>query len=116
MKELQRCKPVYEELPGWSEDITNCKSLSDLPENARNYVRRVSELVGVRISTFSVGPGPHPNQRLRKRLVTNLNLSQYNHQSRYRAMRRYLLFLSKEENSLTVASHKKTLQTLRAKG
>ncbi|MCJ0572979.1 adenylosuccinate synthase [Enterococcus cecorum] len=56
LKELQRCKPVYEELPGWSEDITNCKSLSDLPENARNYVRRVSELVGVRISTFSVGP------------------------------------------------------------
>jgi adenylosuccinate synthase len=56
LKELQRCKPVYEELPGWSEDITSCKTLADLPENARNYVRRVSELVGVRISTFSVGP------------------------------------------------------------
>ena len=54
--ELNRCKPVYEELPGWSEDITGCRTLADLPENARNYVRRVSELVGVRISTFSVGP------------------------------------------------------------
>ena len=45
LKELNRCKPVYEELPGWSEDITGCRDLADLPENARNYVRRVSELV-----------------------------------------------------------------------
>ncbi len=54
--ELGQCKPVYEELPGWEEDITGCRTLEELPENARNYVRRVSELVGVRISTFSVGP------------------------------------------------------------
>ena len=56
LKQLKRCKPIYEELPGWSEDITGCRSLDELPENARNYVRRVGELVGVRISTFSVGP------------------------------------------------------------
>ena len=56
LKELSRCKPIYEELPGWSEDITGCKTLAELPENARNYVHRISELVGVRISTFSVGP------------------------------------------------------------
>ncbi|AYW47677.1 adenylosuccinate synthase [Tetragenococcus osmophilus] len=56
LKELNHCKPVYEELPGWSEDVTQCKTLEDLPENARNYIRRISELVGVRISTFSVGP------------------------------------------------------------
>lgn len=56
LKELGRCKPVYEELPGWTEDITGCKTLADLPENARNYVHRISELVNVRISTFSVGP------------------------------------------------------------
>lgn len=56
LKELARCKPIFEELPGWEEDITDCKSLADLPENARNYVHRVSELVGVRVSTFSVGP------------------------------------------------------------
>lgn len=54
--ELGQCEPVYEELPGWNEDITGCRSLEELPENARNYVRRISELVGVRISTFSVGP------------------------------------------------------------
>lgn len=57
LKELAECTPVYEELPGWNEDITNCRSLEELPENARNYVNRISELVGVRISTFSVGPG-----------------------------------------------------------
>lgn len=56
LEQLKRCKPIYEELPGWEEDITGCHSLDGLPENARNYVRRVGELVGVRISTFSVGP------------------------------------------------------------
>ncbi len=54
--ELGQCTPIYEELPGWMEDITGCRTLEELPENARNYVRRISELVGVRISTFSVGP------------------------------------------------------------
>lgn len=57
LEQLKRCEPIYEELPGWEEDITGCRSLDELPENARNYVRRVGELVGVRISTFSVGPG-----------------------------------------------------------
>ena len=54
--ELGQCEPVYEELPGWSEDITGCRILEELPIEAQNYVRRVSELVGVKISTFSVGP------------------------------------------------------------
>ena len=56
LKLLSSCTPVYEELPGWTEDITNCKRLEDLPTNAQNYVRRISELVGVKISTLSVGP------------------------------------------------------------
>jgi adenylosuccinate synthase len=56
LKELAECTPIYEELPGWSEDVTGCKTLEELPENARNYIRRVGELTGVRISTFSVGP------------------------------------------------------------
>ena len=54
--ELGQCEPVYEELPGWSEDITGCRTLEELPIEAQNDVRRVSELVGVKISTFSVGP------------------------------------------------------------
>ena len=57
LEQLKRCKPIYEELPGREEDITGCRRLDEIPENARNYVRRVGELVGVRISTFSVGPG-----------------------------------------------------------
>lgn len=56
LEKLKRCKPIFEELPGWSEDITGVRSLDDLPENARNYVARVAELVGVDILTFSVGP------------------------------------------------------------
>lgn len=56
LKVLSECKPVYEELPGWSEDVTSCKTLDDLPENARHYLERVSQLTGVQISIFSVGP------------------------------------------------------------
>lgn len=56
LKELSACKPVYETLPGWKEDITNCKTLEDLPKNARNYIHRIQDLVGVKVSTFSVGP------------------------------------------------------------
>lgn len=53
---IEACKPIYEELPGWSEDVTGCRTLEELPENALNYVKRVSELTGIRIATFSVGP------------------------------------------------------------
>lgn len=53
---IEQCKPIYEELPGWTEDVTTIRRLEDLPENARNYVQRVSELTGIRVATFSVGP------------------------------------------------------------
>ncbi len=56
LDQLRRCKPIFEELPGWTEDITGCRSLDELPENARNYLERISELSGVHISIFSVGP------------------------------------------------------------
>ena len=56
LKELNRCKPVYEELPGWDEDITAAKSWEDLPENAQKFLKRISELVGVPLVTVSVGP------------------------------------------------------------
>ena len=56
LKELERCKPIFEELPGWEEDVTSCRTLEELPENARNYLERISELCGVKISIFSVGP------------------------------------------------------------
>ncbi|AXY07064.1 adenylosuccinate synthase [Bacillus thuringiensis LM1212] len=53
---LAKCEPVYEELPGWTEGITGVRSLDELPENARKYVERVSELTGIQLSMFSVGP------------------------------------------------------------
>ena len=56
LKEIAACRPVYETLPGWQEDITGCRSLEELPVNARNYIKRVAELVGVPVAMFSVGP------------------------------------------------------------
>lgn len=56
LKVLAECEPVYEELPGWTEDITSVKSLDELPENARHYIERISQLTGIPLSIFSVGP------------------------------------------------------------
>lgn len=56
LKVLSQCRPIYEELPGWNEDITHIKTLHDLPENARHYIERVSQLTGIPLSIFSVGP------------------------------------------------------------
>ncbi|MER3123773.1 adenylosuccinate synthase [Bacillus pumilus] len=56
LNELAKCEPVYEEMPGWTEDITGVKNLSELPENARHYLERISQLTGIPLSIFSVGP------------------------------------------------------------
>lgn len=56
LDQLRRCKPIFEELPGWKEDITSCRTLEELPDNARKYLERISELCNVKISIFSVGP------------------------------------------------------------
>ena len=48
--------PIYEELPGWWEDISAARTLSDLPKNARDYVTAVEEMSGARISAIGVGP------------------------------------------------------------
>jgi len=55
-EDLWRVKPVYETLPGWSEDITGMRKFGDLPVNARNYVKRIGELVGKPVELVSVGP------------------------------------------------------------
>jgi adenylosuccinate synthase len=54
---LERCRPIYETLPGWSQDITLTRSYEELPANARRYVDFVAETVGVPINLVSVGPG-----------------------------------------------------------
>ena len=45
VKDIERCEPVYEELPGWKEDITHVKSFEELPVNCQNYIRKIEELV-----------------------------------------------------------------------
>lgn len=56
IKQLNKVKPVYEEMPGWSEDITKVKSFDELPVNCQNYIRRIEELVKCPVTIFSVGP------------------------------------------------------------
>ncbi len=55
-EDYERCEPVYIELDGFEEDITKVKDFNDLPKNAKNYLRKIEELVGVEIGMFSVGP------------------------------------------------------------
>ncbi|MGB3695944.1 MAG: adenylosuccinate synthase [Gordonia sp. (in: high G+C Gram-positive bacteria)] len=54
---IHHAKPIYENLPGWWEDITHCRTFEELPKNAQDYVHRLEELSGARISCIGVGPG-----------------------------------------------------------
>jgi len=53
---FEKCRPVYEELPGWKKDITGVRSFEELPSAAQSYVRRLQELAGCQIVLVSVGP------------------------------------------------------------
>jgi adenylosuccinate synthase len=55
VEDLRKAEPVYEAVPGWSEEIGDCRSFSKLPNNARAYLRRISELIGQPIAMVSVG-------------------------------------------------------------
>src|SRR3954469_14392233 len=55
--DFHHATPVYEYLPGWTENISPCRPFDELPVNARRYVERVEQLVGARVSTIGVGPG-----------------------------------------------------------
>jgi len=54
--QLSRAVPIYETLPGWSDDLSSVRSWSDLPSEARRYVARISELLELPIRMLSVGP------------------------------------------------------------
>jgi adenylosuccinate synthase len=49
--------PIYEYLPGWSEDISGARKLSDLPKNAQAYVAFLEKISGAPMSAIGVGPG-----------------------------------------------------------
>lgn len=53
---LSQCEPVYEELDGWHEDITDATTFEELPINAQKYINRIEELVGIPVKIVSVGP------------------------------------------------------------
>jgi adenylosuccinate synthase len=57
IKDLSVCEPVYERIDGWkSQSVTGAKTFEGLPENAKRYVKRLEELVGVPITVVSTGP------------------------------------------------------------
>lgn len=55
--DFHHAKPIYETLPGWSEDITQAKTFDELPKNAQKYVQALEEMSGAPISAIGVGPG-----------------------------------------------------------
>ncbi|WP_033217331.1 adenylosuccinate synthase [Kitasatospora phosalacinea] len=55
--DFHHAKPIYENLPGWSEDISKAQSFGDLPKNAQAYVKALEEMSGAPISAIGVGPG-----------------------------------------------------------
>ncbi len=61
LTELAQCEPVYEEMDGWNEDISDIKEFDKLPLAAQKYILRVEELIGCRISSIGVGPGRDQN-------------------------------------------------------
>jgi adenylosuccinate synthase len=57
LSKLERVIPLYEEMPGWTEDISTCSSWTGLPAAARAYFKRIEELIGAPVAIVSVGPG-----------------------------------------------------------
>jgi adenylosuccinate synthase len=55
--DFHHATPIFEELPGWWEDITGCRRFEDLPANAQSYIEAVEEMSGAPISVVGVGPG-----------------------------------------------------------
>ncbi len=56
LEELSDCTPIYEELPGFSEDISTCKTFEELPQSCKDYIARLEELCGCPIEMIGVGP------------------------------------------------------------
>jgi adenylosuccinate synthase len=54
--QLDNCEPIYEKMPGWNRPTSSAKNLSQLPLAARNYVKRIAQITGSRLSIVSVGP------------------------------------------------------------
>jgi adenylosuccinate synthase len=53
---LNNCEPVYEEVSGWCEDTSKVRNAKNLPEKARNYIKTIENIIGVKVKMISVGP------------------------------------------------------------
>ena len=71
LKKLARCKPLYEDLPGWKEDISSAKAVKDLPPQARNYLKVIEERTAVPFSLVSVGAGREETIKLKDPFETS---------------------------------------------
>jgi adenylosuccinate synthase len=61
----ERVKPVYEELAGWQEDISGARNIDDLPQQARDYIKRIEDIAETPASIISVGPARDETMLLR---------------------------------------------------
>ncbi|MGL5616331.1 MAG: adenylosuccinate synthase [Sarcina sp.] len=68
LEDLGRCKPVYEEFEGWSEEVADARSYDQISENAKKYIRRIEELTDTKVSIVSVGPKRDQTIRVTKEL------------------------------------------------
>jgi len=57
LKRMAACTPLYEELPGWQDNITGARDVDQLPEEARSYIKAIENITGIPVSIISVGPG-----------------------------------------------------------
>lgn len=56
LEDLAKCEPIYEEFEGWDDSIANARSYEEIPENAKKYLAKISEVTDAKISIISVGP------------------------------------------------------------
>ncbi len=56
LRQLEKCQPVYEEMPGWNEDTTGARRWEDLPVEAQNYINKLASLIGCPVNIACIGP------------------------------------------------------------
>lgn len=66
---LNDCMPMYEQMKGWKDEITEAKKYNELPKEARDYVERIEKIMGIPFSIISVGPGREQTIVLKRELL-----------------------------------------------
>ncbi len=61
IEELEGCEPVYEQMSGWTGDISNIRNFDELPDGAKQYIYKIEEVAGVKVSMIGVGPNRTEN-------------------------------------------------------